>query len=150
MNPVPSSARPLRVVFDTNVILSGLIRPGGNEDAVIQLGIEGEIQVYVSPFILAEVERVLNIKFRWPTLRIERVLANIRLWANLVEPTQAVTVVRTDPDDNYILECCLEAQANYLVTGDRRDLLPLGSFQNTRIINAAAFLREMSLLDPPA
>jgi putative PIN family toxin of toxin-antitoxin system len=150
MNPVPSSARTLRVVFDTNVILSGLIRPGGNEDAVLQLGIEGEIQVFISPFILAEVERVLGTKFRWPRPLTERVLANIQFWATVVEPTQAVTAVHTDPDDNNILECCLESQADYLVTGDRRDLLPLGSFQNTRIINAAAFLREMTLLEPPA
>ena len=150
MNPVQSSARKLRVVFDTNVILSGLIRPGGNEDAVIQLGIEGEIQVYLSPFILAEVERVLVTKFQWPRPQVQRALANLQQWAILVEPTQAVTAVQTDPDDNHILECCLAVQANYLVIGDRRDLLPLGSFQDTRIINAAAFLRKLTLPDPSA
>jgi putative PIN family toxin of toxin-antitoxin system len=107
---------------------------------VIQLGIEGEIQVYLSSFILAEVERVLSIKFQWPRLQVERVLANIQQWAIIVEPTREVTVIERDEDDNHILECCLEAQADYLVTGDRRDLLPLSQFENTAIVNAADFL----------
>ena len=140
MNPEQRSDRRLRVVLDTNVLISGSIRPGGNEYTVIQLGIEGEIQVYLSPFILVEVERVLSTKFQWPTSQVERTLANIQQWAIIVEPAREVTVIERDEDDNHILECCLEAQADYLITGDRRALLPLSQFENTIIVNAAAFL----------
>jgi putative PIN family toxin of toxin-antitoxin system len=142
MNLEQRSGRRLRVVCDTNVLISGLIRPGGNEDAVIQLAIEGEIQVYLSPFILAEVERVLSTKFQWARPQVDRVLENIQQWAIIVEPTREVSAVETDEDDNHILACCLEIQADYLVTGDRRDLLPLRQVENTAIVNAADFLIE--------
>jgi len=49
-------------------------------------------------------------------------------------------VVADDPDDDRILECAVAAGAGYIVTGDRRHLLPLGSFRDTRIISAADFL----------
>jgi len=50
----------------------------------------------------------------------------------------------TDPDDNMILECAVVGGATHIVTGDKRHLLPLGSYQGISIINAADFLTLVS------
>ena len=97
--------------------------------------------MYLSPFILGEVERVLVNKFGWQGLIANEAVSDMRRWATVISPTDTITAVTTDDDDNRILECCLECRADYLVTGDRRDLLPLGSFCGTTIVNAAVFLR---------
>ncbi len=54
----------MRVVLDTNVIVSGLNFPG-NERLVLELALRGRFQMYLSPFILEEVEGVLGSKFGW-------------------------------------------------------------------------------------
>jgi putative PIN family toxin of toxin-antitoxin system len=147
MSTEPKSRNAPRVVIDTNVIVSGLNTPRGNEFQILLRGVRGEIQVYLSSFILSEVERVLQTKFGWQPSRVEDAVADIYQWAMVVEPTSRVTVIQRKDSDNRILECCLECEAQYLITGDQRDLLPLQTFQGTRIMNAASFLRELANLE---
>ena len=139
----------LRVVLDTNAIVSGL-NFSGNEFRVLELDISGRVQMYLSPFILGEVERVLQRKFGWEVSTARDAIRAIRQWAVVVVPTDMVTTVERDDDDNRVLECCLESSAHYLITGDKRDLLPLEQFHETTIVNAADFLRvfDASSLDP--
>lgn len=146
MRPGPSRWRTLlRVVLDTNVITSGLLFDG-NERQTLNLGRDGRIQIYLSPFILSEVDGVLRRKFQHSAGQSAARLAEIRRWARIIAPAQSVSAISKKDADNRILECCLECRADYLVTGDRRDLLPLGSFGGTVISNAAAFLA--ALADP--
>lgn len=51
-----------------------------------------------------------------------------------------LNVVAADPDDNKVLECAAVAGATHLVTGDRRHLLPLGSFQGAKVVSVSEFL----------
>ena len=64
--------------------------------------------------------------------------------AVVIEPQRILSVIENHQADNQILACALEASADYLITGDRRHLLPLETYRNVRIINAPQFL---SLLD---
>ena len=110
----------IRVVLDTNVIVSALLRSGGLPEAMFNLAMASEIQACVSDPILAEYEEVL----RRPRLAIHPhkvavAVARIRAATMLVLPTARVTAA-TDPDDNSFLECAEEASADYLVTGNRR------------------------------
>lgn len=129
----------LNVVFDTNVIISG-IRFGGNERVLLSYGQAGKIVVRLSPFILEEVSGVLRRKFHYSPAAAQAEIDALRQWVNLVEPTVVVQGIARDDDDNHILACSLECAADYLVTGDN-DLLVLESFAGTPIVNAAAFLR---------
>lgn len=129
----------IRVVPDSNVLISGL-NFRGRERTVLALGERGEIAVYLSPFILAEVRRTLPRKFNYSPAAAQAEIDALRQWVNLVEPTVAVEGVARDDDDNPILACCLEVAADYLITGDR-DLLVLNEFQGTIIVNGATFLR---------
>lgn len=139
MNTVPREGRKLRVVYDTNVIISGLFFHG-NEAVVIELGKDGSIDVYISQYILDELFGVMTRKFNRRLPDVEDNLSQFMARATIVTPSRNVSVVQTDPDDNHILECCLEANADYLITGDEGDLLPLGRFHGTEIVNAGRFL----------
>ena len=55
-------------------------------------------------------------------------------------PTERIDVITAKDDDNRILECALAARAEFLVTGDKEHLLPLGSYRDTRIVTPAQFL----------
>lgn len=129
----------LNVVFDANVIISGL-RFGGNERVILDYGREGKIVVRLSHSILEEVRDVLPRKFNYSPAAAQAEIDALRQWVNLVEPTVAVEGVARDDDDNHILACCLEVAADYLITGDR-DLLVLNEFRGTIIVNGATFLR---------
>ena len=133
------------MVTDTNVLVSGLMY-SGNERKVLELGALGIINIYLSQHIISELTGVLSRKFNLTEVEIERDIARIQRWVTIVEPTIPVSLIPRNPADDSILECCLAANAHYLITGDRRDLLPLGRFRGTAIVNAAEFLSAFSRL----
>ncbi|MXY35304.1 MAG: putative toxin-antitoxin system toxin component, PIN family [Dehalococcoidia bacterium] len=132
----------MRVVLDTNVIISALNFPG-NERLVLDLARRNRFDLFLSPFILGEVSGVLTRKFGWDGERVTQALSMLRATANVIEPQQGLAVVEGDHADNRILECALAASADYLVTGDRRHLLPLGEHRGTTIVNAPQFLTRL-------
>ena len=129
----------MRVVLDTNVIVSGLNFPG-NERLVLELALRGRFELCLSPFILEEVAEVLGRKFDWAEERSSQALTALGDAATVVEPHRLPEMITGDHADNRILECVVEASADYLVTGDRRHLLPLEEHQGARILNAPRFL----------
>jgi putative PIN family toxin of toxin-antitoxin system len=130
----------MRMVLDTNVLISALAFPGSKPDQVLQRIRQGEVTLFLSAFILAELERILRDKFRFTTRQTDERVAVIRRMATLVEPTERIALVVAKDDDNRILECAVAARADYLVTGDKEHLLPLRSIGATQIVTPAAFL----------
>ena len=129
----------MRVVLDTNVIVSGLNFPG-NERLVLELALRGRFEFYLSPFILDEVAGVLRRKFGWTEERSSQALRALGDAATVIDPRRLAEVIESGHADNRILDCVVEASADYLVTGDRRHLLPLEEYQGARILNAPRFL----------
>ena len=115
----------MRVVLDTNVIVSGLNFPG-NERLVLELALRGRFELYVSTSILEEAAGVLGRKFDWDAERSSRALRTLGNAATVIYPRRLPEVIEGGHADNRILECAVEASADYLVTGDRRHLLPPG------------------------
>lgn len=66
-------------------------------------------------------------------------------YSRLVIITNTIKFIGADPDDDKILECAFVGGATHIVTGDRRHLLPLGSYQDIAIVSAAGFLALVSL-----
>jgi putative PIN family toxin of toxin-antitoxin system len=130
----------MRVVLDTNVLLSALAFPDSKPDHVLQSVRRGEVELFLSAFILAELERILRDKFRFTKRQTDERVTLIRRMATLVEPTERIALVAAKDDDNRILECAVAARADYLVTGDKEHLLPLRSIGTTQIVTPAAFL----------
>ena len=129
----------MRVVLDTNVIVSGLNFPG-NERLVLELALRGRFELCLSPFILEEVAGVLERKFDWTEERSAQALRALGDAATVVEPRRFPEVIEGGHADNRILECAVEISADYLVTGDRRHLLPLEEHQGVKVLNAPRFL----------
>jgi len=129
----------MRVVLDTSIFISGL-NFSGNERLVLELALRGRFELYLSPFILQETAGVLTRKFGWSEERSTQALQILRGAAVVIEPQRILSVIENHQADNQILACALEASADYLITGDRRHLLPLETFRNVRIINASQFL----------
>lgn len=133
-----------RVVIDTNVFVSGL-NFAGKPGEVLELFIRGDIEVIISPFILSEIERVLRERFHWIEGNIDRVLNRIKRQTILVHPKLKVTVIKRKDDDNRILECAIEGRVQYLISGDRKHLLPLKEYQRIKILSPAEFLKFLFL-----
>ena len=135
----------MRVVLDSNVIVSGLNFPG-NERLVLYLARrQGRFELCVSRFILQEVARVLVRKFGWSEARAAQAVRELENRATVIEPGPSPTLVEGEHPDNRILACAATAAADYLVTGDRRHLLPLVEHKGARIVNAARFLDALGV-----
>ncbi len=132
----------MRVVLDTNVIVSGLNFPG-NERMVLELALRGRFELYSSTFILEEAAGVLTRKFDWEAERSSQALRALANAATVIYPPRLPEVIEGGHADNRVLECAVEAAAEYLVTGDRRHLLPLGAHEGVRILNAPRFLSAL-------
>ena len=132
----------MRVVLDTNVIVSALNFPG-NERLVLELALRGRFELCLSRFILEEVAGVLTRKFDWDGERTAQVLQGIEKAATVIDPARLPELIEGGHADNRILECAVAANADYLVTGDRRHLLPIGEHRGTRIVNAPRFLSTL-------
>jgi uncharacterized protein len=109
---------PLRLVIDTNVLVSAAIEPTGLQRTVFLIAISKPARLYVSHPILQEYTEVLAR----PELRIRKglrlqLLQLIKNHSHTVLPTRQLEAT-TDPDDNIFLECADAARADYLVTGN--------------------------------
>lgn len=110
----------IRVVLDTNIVVSAMLKPDTLPEAVFNLAIDGKIQLCVSEPVLAEYEEVLGRpRLGTDPKKVNFALRQIRKAAQLVAPSRTVTAAN-DPDDNVFLECAEAARANYLVTGNLR------------------------------
>ena len=119
----------MRVVLDTNILVSGLMHPEGTPGKIVAAWSEARFDVVSSREQLGEIGRVLAYpKIRrvlnWNDSRIERFVHRLYLRVEVVEPTPAAMEQPRDPDDAPILGALLAAAADLLVTGDR-DLLAL-------------------------
>ena len=129
---------PLRVVLDTNVLVSGLAYPSSIPGRILALWRQGAIDVVLSRYILDEVERVLSRLKRLNLSRQEiRDLVDTFLFlADVIEPDKKQDPALRDSADQQILATLRTSQADYLITGDK-DLLALAGTYS--IITPAAF-----------
>lgn len=123
----------LRVVADTNVLISGLLFQG-NPFKIMNCWRNEIIILITSPQILDEMTRVLDKKFHMPEDEIEEFRLEIIENGALVEPADELNVIIDDPDDNIILEAAIEGNADYIVSGDKH-LKKLKEFQRIPIFS---------------
>lgn len=134
----------MRVVLDTNVYISAILFGGVCEEILETLS-RRESVVFISPFILAEVAVVLKKKFGWETEPINFVLEDLRERTVLIKPSLGVKVIKSRADDNKILDCALAIRADFLVSGDKKHILPLKNFKGIKIVSPKEFLEVIRL-----
>lgn len=90
---------------------------------------------------LNEVEGVLVNKFGWARERAKEAKEALRsLSTVVVDPEASISIVKSSEADNRILECAVEARADFLITGDKRHPLALETFRGVKIVSPAEFL----------
>lgn len=130
----------MKVVLDTNVIVSGLLF-GGKPLQIIETVVEGKIEAYTSEGLLKELLEILGEKFGLPKERLREIEESIRENFKIISPGTVIKVAR-DPDDNVVLQVALKSRADYLISGDN-DLLVLKSFSSIPILTPGEFLRKL-------
>ena len=127
-----------RVVADTNVLVSA-IQFGGKPKQLLDLAVDGHIDLAISEAILDETSRVLRDKFHRTAEELRETDKQLRVLGRIVTPAESVNVIDADPSDDRILECAVAADAEVIVSGDKH-LLSLGSFRGIPIQPVGDFL----------
>jgi putative PIN family toxin of toxin-antitoxin system len=122
----------MKVVFDTNVVASASFWRGKPFDCLVAWS-QGRCDGFTSPALLAEYQETIE------ELRVEYSERRPVEWAEALADCASL-VFPNDPDDEMVLECSIAAEADCIVSGDKKHLLALGEFRNIPIISPAAFL----------
>ena len=131
----------MRLVLDTNVLLSALMSPASPSAEILSLWRDRKVTVLIAAEQVDEIARVTRyprIRALLPPALAGRLVNRLRDAATVVE--NLPTVDRSpDPDDNYLLATAEAGEAQFLVTGDK-PLLSLKRHKSTRIVTPAALL----------
>jgi len=130
----------VRLVIDTNVVVSAQVW-GGTPRKLLEAAAAGEVSLFTSAPLLAELARVLTYPKVQATLEargfsIDDLVLGYAELATLVTPAAIGSVIPADPTDDMVLATALAAQADLIVSGDKRHLLALGSYQGMPIVAA--------------
>ena len=127
-------------VLDTNLLVSGVIA-AGMPRRLVDGAKAGEVELCTSEVLLAELLEVLSrgnfaSRLEQAGLTPQGIVDDLRRIAVIVAPTDTPRVVPTDPDDDHVITAAVTGQADLIASGDKRDLLPLGSYAGITIVTA--------------
>ena len=133
----------LRVVLDTNVIVSGTIQNRGNPFRILEAWQQGRFLLVTSDALLEEVRRVLSYpriqKYGITPQQIRRVVQTLKKYGVSTEGKLQVSAVPEDPQDNQVLSAAIEGVADYIVSGDEH-LRNLKQYQTISIVTPREFV----------
>ena len=137
----------MRVVLDTNTVISGLLW-NGLPRRLLEAAISGAVDLYTSAVLATELREVLA----YPKLAkrlsangetVDRCIGRFLAIANLTAAAIIEGTVTADPDDDHVIACALSAQADAIVSGDAH-LLNLKRYQDIDIVSATAALARIA------
>ena len=132
--------RPI-VVYDTNILISGMVW-GGTPYDCIKLAITEHVEGVTCAEIIDEFAEKLTTKLEYSELRTSRIVTRLLSFLRMVKITNKLEGIIKDSDDDKVIECAVVGGATHIVTGDKRHLLPLKDYQGIHIVTAADFLRQ--------
>lgn len=136
----------MRVIVDTNILLSALINPHGIPAQLIDAWRAARFELVTSReqlLELGEVARRPQLRKYIVPARVGRFINDLRMLAQIISRLPRVDRSR-DPGDNFLLAMAEASGADYLVTGDKRDLLVLKIHERTQILTARALLETLN------
>lgn len=137
----------MRVIFDTNILLSGLISPSGIPARLIDAWLDRKFTLVSHAIQLDEMREVTRrdkIRALVRPFEAGRLVNQIAVIADMAERLPPVERSR-DPRDDFLLALCEAGKADWLVTGDKDDLLALVRHAETAIVTATHFAREQGI-----
>ena len=139
----------MRFVLDTNLLVSGVIA-AGLPRRLVDGARAGEFELCTSEVLLAELLDVLSrgkfaARLAQAGLTPQGIVDDLRRLAVIVSPANTQRVVPTDPDDDHVIAAAVTGQADLIASGDKRDLLPLGSYAGIPIITAREAVERLEV-----
>jgi uncharacterized protein len=135
----------IRAVVDTNVLVSALISPTGNEALILLAVRQGLVKPSFSEEILQEYAEVLaRPKFAFPRDEIEALIAMLQSQGEEVYDPEPLASAFPDPEDEKFLACAKAAGVDFIVTGNKRHF-PQRACGAIRVVNAAELLDRIML-----
>ena len=131
----------MKVVFDTNILVSALAFPGGRADIAFRRIIEERDQLLLSKPILDELLGILARKFSRDAEELAHVAVFLSDLSVVVKPRRKLAVLADEPD-NRILECAVTGGADAIVTGDKA-FLALKNFRKVKLLSLRDYLEEV-------
>ena len=135
-----------RAVLDSSVLISALLTPGGVPGRLLDAAEKDGFRLCLSAEILAQTatalggNRKLQIRYRFDEPAIEAFCDGLAATAEMVAGLPTLRVVPGGPKDDMVVATAVAARAAFLVTGDRKHLLSLGSCRDIRIVTPREFL----------
>jgi putative PIN family toxin of toxin-antitoxin system len=132
----------VRIVVDTNLLVSGVISAGGLPRQLLDAAKAGDFELCTSEALLAELLDVLSrskfaARLAQAWLTPEGIFDELRRLSVVVPtPVTPPRVVPTDPDDDHVIAAAIAGSADLIASGDKRDLLPLGAYAGIPIVTA--------------
>ena len=127
----------MKIVVDTNVLISGVFF-GGYPKKILSASVDGKIRVCASMEILNEYQEIIQEMVQRKQGHIDVSILNPLIQSmEIIEPASKIEICR-DPDDDKFINCAKDAQAMYIVSGDK-DLLVIQQFENISIVTAKEF-----------
>jgi hypothetical protein len=135
----------LRVILDTNILVSALIRRDSIPGQTLEAWFEDRFVLLIHPLLLEELRAVTRRPRIRALIRPSQAGRLVNQMRALGEPVTDLPATRRseDPADDFLLAMCEAGQADYLVTGDKSDLLSLGRHVRSAIVTARAFLEVL-------
>ena len=128
----------MRIVIDTNVVASAMFF-GGKPKELLEMLMRHRVDAYATPEIIAEYQETCDeLVSRYPTKPIRLPLNQIISACTIIETHSEIAVCR-DPDDDKFIECAVDAQCVYIVSGDK-DLLAVEEYEGIKIVTVTDFL----------
>jgi putative PIN family toxin of toxin-antitoxin system len=134
----------IRAIIDTNVLVSALISPSGNEALLLLAVKQGLVRPCFSPAMLEEYSEVLaRPKFAFSADEIMALIDLLQHQGDLLRPAP-VSGISPDPKDDKFLACALAARADFVVTGNKKDF-PNDELGATQVVSAGELLNLITL-----
>jgi len=137
----------IKVILDANQFVSALLKQASNSSRLLDLVHAGDVRLLVSEKIITEIDRVI----RYPKVKkihrrsdsnLDTFIIKIIRAAQMVSGTLKLRVIEEEPTDDKYLECAIEGEADFIVSGDKH-LKNLGSFREIPIVSPAEFLKRI-------
>ena len=138
------------IVVDTNVLISGFIKPTSVPGGILWRILEGSVLLAISRHLLDELKMVLQrdhirrlLLRNWSEKELEAVVEKLKHIA-IVFPDHPPVAnwIPEDPDDNWVVQCAITAQAQHIISGDKH-LRGLGVVEGIIILNPRQFLEKL-------
>ena len=129
---------------DSNIYISAL-QFGGVPRQFLNAARAGAFRLAISEVLISEIRGVLHEKFHWSDEMLDEATAGLTNFIQIVTPTQTLSVIEEDPDDDRVLECAMASGSQFIVSGDKH-LLRLTQHGSIRILRVVEFL---TLIPPP-